>query len=197
MKTSQTEILFPLKRGLQAAMFSRDQCHNINKIYDENRRRRIARVASLLPQILTPSTLLCNPEQSKEVQVLFTTWGLPSEFLGPEFFPSLELLLYSGGSVKGFAQPLLERGVQVVGARAANAVPVANFCLAQIILSCKGYFQNAQLCRAPGSTAWYKLFRGPGLYGETVSLLGMGQSRGNWPSGYSNVTCGFWSSILT
>jgi phosphoglycerate dehydrogenase-like enzyme len=86
----------------------------------------------------------------------------------------LRVVLYSGGSVKGFARPLLERGVQVVGARVANAMAVAHFCLAQIILSCKGYFRNTQMFRNAENPHTGKCFAGPGIYGETIALIGMG-----------------------
>ncbi len=171
--TTATRFDTKIRTAVQAAIFSRDQCHVVNTIYDETRRRRIAASGELLPLILSPATILEQPDLARHVEVLFTCWGLPADFLTPEFFPSLQLVLYSGGSVKGFAQPLLERGVQVVGARVANAVPVANFCLAQIILSCKGYFQNARPKHLE-AIPWNQRFRGPGLYGEAVSLLGMG-----------------------
>lgn len=75
---------------------------------------------------------------------LFSTWGMPA--LGKEqiraYFPSLKAVFYAAGSVQGFAREYLEAGVQVFSAWAANAVPVAEFTVAQILLAGKGYFQG-------------------------------------------------------
>jgi len=124
--------------------------------------------------VLTPDNLKQYSKEAAETEVLFTCWHFPHELLTPEHFPSLKLVLFSGGSVKGFARPLLERKVQVVGARVANAIAVAHFCLAQIILACKGYFQNTRMCRNAETMHKWKCFTGPGLYGEKIALLGMG-----------------------
>jgi len=74
--------------------------------------------------------------------------------------------------VQAFARPFLERGITVVSAWAANAVPVAEFTLAQILLATKGYFANTRQVRAPAD--WRSAYRGPGNYGETVAILGLG-----------------------
>jgi len=87
--------------------------------------------------------------------------------------PNLKAVFHAAGTVRYFAQPLMQRGIQVFSAWQANAIPVAEFTAAQIVLSGKGYFRN---------TAEYRLgmdegvpFRGPGNFGETVALLGAGQ----------------------
>jgi phosphoglycerate dehydrogenase-like enzyme len=160
-------------RPIPAAFLARVDCPFVAQVFDPPRRDRIARSAQLLPIVLTPENLPQYRKEAAQTEVLFTCWGFPFELLTPENFPALRLVLFSGGSVKYFAQPLLERGVQVVGARAANAIAVAHFCLAQIILGCKGYFQNTRQCRDP-KDGFATAFRGPGLYGETVALLGLG-----------------------
>jgi phosphoglycerate dehydrogenase-like enzyme len=79
--------------------------------------------------------------------------------------------------VQYFARPFLEHGVQVVSVWAANAVPVAQFTLAQIILAAKGYFAAERLCRTPAGREAFSLEisnRYPGLFGLTVAILGAG-----------------------
>jgi phosphoglycerate dehydrogenase-like enzyme len=63
----------------------------------------------------------------------------------------------------------------VVSAWAANGVSVAEFCLAQILLACKGYFRNTRDCRDPHTRQQQRPFHGPGVYGETVAVIGAGQ----------------------
>lgn len=160
--------------AFHAAFLAQVGCKFVGQIYDEPRRERIARSAQLCPVVLTTTNFDQYRKEAAQTEVLFTCWNFPFELLTPEHFPTLRVVFYSGGSVKGFARPLLERGVQVVGARAANAIAVAHFCLAQIILSCKGYFRNTQMCRDAKAVQARNCFAGPGLYGEKIALLGMG-----------------------
>ena len=160
--------------NLTSAFLARADDTFVARIYDEPRRERIARLSHLLPVVLNPENLEQYRKEAAEVNVLFTCWDFPHKLVTPENFPALQLVLYSGGSVKAFARPLLERGIQVVGARAANAIAVAHFCLGQIILSCKGFFRNTRECREPGRMQARNCYAGPGLYGEQIALLGMG-----------------------
>lgn len=79
------------------------------------------------------------------------------------------------GATGSFSAPLLARGITLVSTWRANAVSVAEFCLAQILLACKGYFRNHRDFRTP--EVFDALSRGhptPGAYGERVALLGAG-----------------------
>ena len=111
------------------------------------------------------------------VEYIFSTWGMPalSEDEIAALFPDLKAVFYAAGSVQDFARPFLARGVRVFSAWAANAVPVAEFTVAQILLSNKGYFRLHDLYRDQGSeasTAFAERFGGN--YGATVGLLGAG-----------------------
>ncbi len=159
---------------IHAAFLAKVDCRFVSNIFDEPRRERISHNAQLHPVVLTPENINQFAKEAARVEVLFTCWDFPHELLTPERFPALKLVLFSGGSVKYFARPLLERGVQVVGARVSNAIAVAHFCLAQIILACKGYFANTRMCRAAENMHAKKCYQGPGLYGEKIALLGMG-----------------------
>jgi len=161
------------RKPINAAFLAQVGCGFVGRIYDEPRRARIARSAQLLPVVLTPDNIAEHRKEAAQTEVLFTCWGFPFELLTPDQFPSLRAVFYSGGSVKGFARPLLERGIQVVGGRSANGIAVAQFCLGQIILACKGYFRNTRECRQAG-TRRAGCFAGPGMYGEKVALLGLG-----------------------
>jgi len=161
-------------RTLHTALLSRNDCPYINRFFDAPARERIERVSFMHPVILTPARLAQMPDVAERIEVLFTCWGAPASYLTLEKFPSLRAVFHSGGTVRFFAKPLLERGVTISCARAANAITVARFCLAQIILSCKGYFMNVQMSREPGHRRTWKRYMGPGLNGERVALIGMG-----------------------
>ncbi|MDR0285404.1 MAG: hydroxyacid dehydrogenase, partial [Propionibacteriaceae bacterium] len=71
---------------------------------------------------------------------LLTGWGCPP--LTPallDWCPALKLLVHTGGSVRAFVGPAVyARGILVASQTERNAEPVAEFCLAQILLAAKG-----------------------------------------------------------
>lgn len=137
--------------------------------------RQLDAMLELDPRVVTEETVDGLENELAEAEVLVGTWGFPVPLAKRlACLPKLRLVLYAGGSVKAFARPFLERGIPVVGARKANAVSVAEFCLAQIILSNKGYFRNTRCCRTPATAHQLVADTGPGNYGETVALLGFG-----------------------
>ena len=151
------------------------------KIWDVYPEALVARMKSEMefpiPEILTPANLEAHKEETKELTYLFSTWGMPalSEEQIRAYFPNVRAVFSAAGSVQAFARPFLACGIEVFSAWAANAVPVAEFTFAEIILSNKGYFRKMHL--ASDGSAW----RGrstPGVYTgnyETkVGIIGAG-----------------------
>ena len=142
-------------------------------VYGKGRWDRLAELTDLVPGIVTGEQLPARSAELRDVEVAFSTWGLPQ--LGADelrHLPSLKILFYAAGSVRSFAPPLLERGIRVVSSWAANAVPVAEFTLAQVLLSCKGYWRNVNDFTGPETRSG--AFRGVGNFGETVGIIGAG-----------------------
>ena len=146
----------------------------VDAIYGESRLDLIRKECALDAERITSANIDQKLASLSEVEVIFSCWGmlsLTSEQL--EKMPNLKAVFYASGSVAGFARPFLQRGVLIVSGVAANAIPVAEFCLAQILLSCKGAWRNSLACRqGPWQQAQMPI--GPGVYGETVALLGIG-----------------------
>jgi phosphoglycerate dehydrogenase-like enzyme len=145
----------------------------IAHVYGEQRLARLRGMADVHPMVLTSANLSQELPKLAEVEALFSTWGMIA--LTPDqiaHMPKLKAVFYAAGAAGGFAGPFIDRGISVCSAVEANAIPVAEFCLGQILLSCKGYFANTQRCRdgiyPPRDTI------GRGVYGETVALLGIG-----------------------
>ena len=145
----------------------------IDRVYGGDRKARVAAQTNLFPSVIRQADLAGCAADLKDLEVIFSTWGMPAltrqELDG---LPCLKAVFYAAGSVQPFARPLLERGILVVSAWHANAVAVAEFTLAQILLANKGYFQNTQNCRR--RVPWREAPHGEGNYGETVALLGAG-----------------------
>ena len=120
-------------------------------------------------------------EKEREVfsktRFIFSTWGMPAltEEEIRTFFPSLEAVFYAAGSVQGFARPFLHCGVKVFSAWAANAVPVAEYTVSQIILANKGFYQATRRMKA-GEYAKAQAYCAPfpGSYDTPVGILGAG-----------------------
>lgn len=121
--------------------------------------------------------VLKNPELFRNTEYFFSSWGIPS-FTEEEikvYLPSLKAVFYGAGSVQHFARPFLNCGVKVFSAWAANAVPVAEYTVAQIVLANKGFFSNSRIRSREGYTAARKRFAAyPGNYGAKVGLIGVG-----------------------
>jgi phosphoglycerate dehydrogenase-like enzyme len=90
-------------------------------------------------------------------------------------FPNLKCVFYAAGSVQAFARPFLHCGVKVFSAWAANAVPVVEYTLAQIILANKGFFAHSREMKK-GNREAGKVMKAsyPGNYGEYVGIIGVG-----------------------
>ena len=106
----------------------------------------LANEAELGDTVYTKDYVLANKEQFADTEYIFSTWGMPvftSEEI-KEIFKSLKCVFYAAGTVQAFARPFIENGVHVFSAWAANAVPVAEYTVAQIILANKGFFAHSR-----------------------------------------------------
>jgi phosphoglycerate dehydrogenase-like enzyme len=85
-----------------------------------------------------------------EVEVLVTGWGCPHisrDVLAAA--PALQLVAHAAGTVKSLIDPVAyERGIVVTNAVDANAIPVAEFTLATIIMANKRVLEFRDLYRA-------------------------------------------------
>ncbi len=151
----------------------------IERVFGQGRREQVlaaARAHGLgwLEGTVDTSRFEERKGEMERVQIIFSTWGMPA--LSPtqiESMPNLKAIFYAAGSVQSFARPFLERGIKVVSAWAANGVPVAEWTLAMILLSNKGFWRNARAASRPQTRAG--AFSGRGNFGARISILGVGQ----------------------
>jgi phosphoglycerate dehydrogenase-like enzyme len=148
---------------------------NIVQVYGAGRRERLATLCDLHPAVLTQASL-ASAAARRQIEAVFSTWGMPALQAGDlDGMPKLRAVFYAAGSVHSFARPFLERQIDVISAWSANARPVAEFTLAQILLANKGYFTNFRQASDPQLRRSGSCFTGPGNFGATVALLGAGQ----------------------
>ncbi len=129
------------------------------------------------PGVFNKAKILEDPEAFRDVTEIFSTWGMP-RFTEDEIarcFPNLKCVYYGAGSVQGFARDFLNRGVRVFSAWAANAVPVAEFTVAEIVLCMKGFFHTvAPYSAGRLSESSANRGRSIGNYDYRVGILGAG-----------------------
>lgn len=158
----------------KAAFFCNRE-HLLDYVYGPERRAAVADRCDVYPCLISTDTFAEHAGQLADVEYIFTTWSMPT--LEPDQIrqlPRLKAVFYAAGSVQSFARPFLAANVKVFSAWAANAIPVAEFALSQILLSCKGYFRNTRACKDPNWMKQGKPHSGIGIYGNRVALIGFG-----------------------
>ena len=146
-----------------------------DELFREDHLDTLARVSNLVSETPFRDTDEIIPHLH-QIEVLVTSWGCPridEAFI--EQAPRLKLIAHLAGSVKGFIDDAVwRRGIQVVNAVAANAVPVAEYTVAAILFANKQVFQlnhfylKYQENRAP----WSKEAPDVGNYNKTVGIIG-------------------------
>ena len=149
--------------------------HVLDYVYGLGRQNDIASISNLYPEIVTSANFDEHIDNLSELEAIFSTWGMPT--LNTEQIrqlPKLKWVFYAAGSTRGFREPFIEQGFRVMCATAANAIPVAEFCLAHILLGNKGFIRNSREAQDPITAHFANGKSGPGNYETKVALLGNG-----------------------
>jgi len=108
-------------------------------------------------------------------EILLTGWGSPRiDATVLTRAPHLAAVIHAAGTVKGHVDPLcFERGVRVSSAAAANAVPVAEFTLAAILLAGKRAFRlQRRYAEVRNYRLWWNEVPPIGNYQQVVGIVG-------------------------
>ncbi|MBN1873720.1 MAG: hydroxyacid dehydrogenase [Anaerolineae bacterium] len=145
-----------------------------DKIYGESERAAIAQQLDIYAPLQTQEMIWENPGVLTEAEVIFSGWGmarLDEVFLAAA--PRLKVVFYGSGSIRGFATDAAwDRGIIITSAYAANAVPVAEFTLSQILFSLKRGWDYVFAIKRD-KVYPPKTFM-PGGYQSTVGLISLG-----------------------
>lgn len=134
----------------------------------------VKRVFQTEDQIFGKEDITGGKFDFSETEYIFSTWGMPSlnEVEIKKYLPKLKAVFYGAGSVQYFARPFLNSGIKVFSAWAANAVPVAEYTVAQILLANKGFFKTLRYKNRDAANETLANF--PGNYGVKVGIIGAG-----------------------
>ncbi|MCI8386851.1 MAG: hydroxyacid dehydrogenase [Clostridiales bacterium] len=158
------------------AIFMSGNLKNCDNVYTQAAHAKLAEKLEFLEPISNVKEIEARADELNSVDFIFSTWGMLSltkEQIA-KYFGSLKAVFYGAGSVQGFARPFIESGISVFSAWAANAVPVAEYTVAQVILANKGYFQRFH--RSSNDT-WVNRYSGgyfTGNFNNKVGLIGIG-----------------------
>ncbi|MFE0134315.1 hydroxyacid dehydrogenase [Streptomyces sp. NPDC059037] len=135
----------------------------------------LGQVCDLVPDtVLDDFTTPLARSVLADVEVLVTGWGCPPlDAAALAAAPRLRAVVHTAGSVRGhITEECWERGIEVSSAAAANALPVAEYTVAMILLTGKHVLERA---REFGVTRrrddWLGVSQGVGNYGRTVGIL--------------------------
>jgi phosphoglycerate dehydrogenase-like enzyme len=156
------------------AAFVTNARDRIDYVYTAAQQQEIAEITEFMPGIYGEDDILAG--KLTETEVIFATWGMPA--LNAEMMdkmPKLQAVFYGAGATDAFARACFARNVKVFSAWQANAVPVAEMTVAEIILANKGYFLTSRLYSKDGQKCAKEAFtKCRGNYGETTGIIGAG-----------------------
>lgn len=151
---------------------------NTWRVYPTHRLEELREEAGLDLTLYSKNDVAENPDCAADAEVIFSTWGMPvfTEEEVRQYFPKLKAIFYAAGTVQAFARPFLNNGVRIFSAWGANAVPVAEYTLAQILLANKGFYLACRRSKDPESRNEAKKYSAamPGNYGCKVGIIGAG-----------------------
>ena len=162
---------------MKACFFTTNPENRLRFVFD-GRQKEFEKRLELLPEPVLLSEMEEKRAQLAEVEVILSTWGMPAlaEAQVREFFPKLQLVLYSAASVRYFAEGYLDAGVTVVTAAQAMADFVTQYTVAAIYHLNKGFYRSAELYRSGrfDEGKAYSQFHCPGNYETKIGVIGAG-----------------------
>jgi phosphoglycerate dehydrogenase-like enzyme len=109
-----------------------------------------------------------------EAEILITGWGCPYiDEAVLDAAPKLRAVLHAAGTVKSLLAPgWWDRGLTVSSAAAANALPVAEYTLAMIMLAGKDLFAAREHYRTRRTVGAGDIIPGTGNFGRRIGVVG-------------------------
>ena len=147
-------------------------------IYSPKDRARLRPRVDFPDHAISPGEIQQNLHLLKDVDLLFSGWwGTKLDQALLNAAPRLQAVFFGGGSVRTVvSDEFWRRAIPLSTAAAANAVPVAEFTFAQIILSLKHVWGHARELQTNRRYISYRPEerRVPGAYKSTVGIVSLG-----------------------
>ncbi|MFE1250241.1 hydroxyacid dehydrogenase [Streptomyces sp. NPDC058735] len=144
-------------------------------LLNDTTRRRLTEACDLYP--MPPLDDFTTPEAAEALataEVLLTGWGCPPvDEDALRAAPRLRAIVHTAGSIRGLVTDACwERGIAVSSAASANALPVAEYTVAMILLSGKRVLERAHHYRRTRTADdWLSLPGHLGNHQRTIGIL--------------------------
>ncbi len=148
-----------------------------NHVFTAEQQGRLGEMVEFYAPPQTAEMVQANPEILREADVVIGAWGMPKlDAAMLAHAPRLKGVFYAGGTIRGFVSDAFwERGLIVTSAWAMNAVPVAEYTVAQIVLSMKQTWMHMRRMHgAKGTERPGRLPMAGVMPTSTVGLISLG-----------------------
>lgn len=146
-------------------------------IYGPQERIDIAKYVDIYSDLVTTERFSKNPEILHDAEVLFSGWGAPRFTKGfLDHAPNLKAIFYGAGSVRELCDDgeLFKRDIIITNSVFANAIPVAEFCVSQILFCLKQGWHFALYIKKNKVWPPRDFFPANGAFKSTVALISLG-----------------------
>lgn len=158
------------------AILLTNEKHNAERVYAGRVMSKLNDRYDLYDAVICKKNINNHIDACKNAEYIFSTWGMEhfSREEIKEYFPNAKCLFYSAGSVQHFAKEFLDCNIRVFSAWKANAIPVAEYTYAQILLALKGFYQASLHTK----NHYYEMAKYAGncggIYDAKVGIIGVG-----------------------
>lgn len=143
------------------------------RVYDRSARETIASRVNVFGGLIDPADLDSRKADLEKADMVFTGWGAPDIDALLPLCPSVKVIFFAGGTASYMLNPhIWERGILFSSSYVANAVPVAEYTLAAILIGLKGGWRSMMDIKLD-----HHYLRRPdvaGAYHTTVGLISCG-----------------------
>ncbi|WP_130858665.1 hydroxyacid dehydrogenase [Gracilibacillus phocaeensis] len=157
---------------MKALYIMSDQSFSL--VYPPNIREAIEKLVEVQTVPLTPAMLRQDYTVLQDIDIILSGWGGPRmdhELL--QHAPHLKAVFYAAGSLKKIVtEAMWERKIVVTNAVTANAIPVMEFTLSQILFSLKNGWRFVRDIQQ-GNLYSRKPFDIAGAFGSTVGIISL------------------------
>ncbi|MEM7028472.1 MAG: hydroxyacid dehydrogenase [Chloroflexota bacterium] len=143
-------------------------------IYGAPEREAISNLVEIYAPQQTKESIQTNPKILHEAEIILSGWGmatLDEAFLGQ--VPNLKAIFYGAGTLRDLVtEAFWHSGITITSSYAANAVPVTEYTLSQILFSLKRGWQYALQIKE--RQQYVEKVPTIGNYDSTVGLVSLG-----------------------
>ncbi|MCC5833162.1 MAG: glycerate dehydrogenase [Opitutales bacterium] len=144
------------------------------KVYSEAAEDRIRGLVDLVGPQVNSTDFLQEPSVLRDVNVILSGWGAPEMNEGfLAHCPNLKAVFYGAGSIRGVVtESFWERQIRITSALKQNAIPVAEYCLSQVLFALKrGHYFLRETRENKAAPEDRKIH---GAYKSTVGIVSLG-----------------------